>query len=102
VHTANQVPGGMAAFEELLHGELAGGLGAPLESLLAQHDEFSPSSIGPRRSRPARPGWYQGGGSAADWMLSTDAPENPAPQNQPCLLKNGASCKIPRCVLRVP
>src|SRR5262249_32400190 len=35
-------------------------------------------------------------------MLSTDPPENPAPQNQPCLLKNGASWRTPRCVLGVP
>ncbi len=31
---------------ELLNGQLLGGLDAPLESLLAQHDEFPPSSFG--------------------------------------------------------
>jgi hypothetical protein len=32
-------------------------------------------------------------------MLSTDAPLNPAPQNKPLSLKNGASRRQPRCVL---
>jgi hypothetical protein len=35
-------------------------------------------------------------------MLSTELPENPAPQYQPCLLKNGTSCRQPRAVFRTP